>query len=310
MNGVVTCTGNGFGANCFVNPVNGMMECPTANLTSGCNALLTASTVECVVPILSPSQTTVFTIPIRANVTGGVVSGSATVDPDSFVAEADEANNRVSFTVDSVLGISGGAPSVGSAPVAPAPPPVVGAVVEPPTDAAIAEAPAPAPPVAEAPMPEPPVAITPPEVPAEVAGAQAPLWLNILRPTDAFSVVMEPLWTAQPGEWYEVRLTEVGWALVIWEYHTAADQQWIELDTRVSALNIDRETPPTLFLQIQSPTPAYGSDMEPLWVAQPGENYAILEVEDNWALALWEHDSPEWQVWIELDPSVAVVLLP
>ena len=65
-----------------------------------------------------------------------------------------------------------------------------------------------------------------------------------------------------------------------------------------------------LFLQVQSPTTAYGADMEPLWTAEPGENYAILEVDEGWALALWEHDSPEWQVWIELDPSVAVLLLP
>jgi hypothetical protein len=44
--------------------------------------------------------------------------------------------------------------------------------------------------------------------------------------------------------------------------------------------------------------------MEPLWVAQPEELYYLLRVEDEWALAAWEGNSPTWSVWMKLDTRV------
>lgn len=53
-----------------------------------------------------------------------------------------------------------------------------------------------------------------------------------------------------------------------------------------------------------APTPAYSLLDEVLWIAAPGEWYRLLTQEGGWALAVWEGDSPEWVVWIELDDRV------
>jgi len=46
--------------------------------------------------------------------------------------------------------------------------------------------------------------------------------------------------------------------------------------------------------------------MEPAWMALSGEWYRVLTQEDNWALAYWEGDSPEYAIWIGLTEAVAL----
>jgi hypothetical protein len=121
---------------------------------------------------------------------------------------------------------------------------------------------------------------------------------------------MEPLWTAQPGEWYEVRQEEGGWALAIYEYDTPDWQVWIQEDSRVQVLDTTHTPVTTTFLVIDQPTQAYSVTMDPLWVAQPGEMYEVRETDADWVLGIWEHDSPDWQVWIQIGPGVHFQTLP
>ena len=69
----------------------------------------------------------------------------------------------------------------------------------------------------------------PPVVP-QPAGAQ---WLHVLSPTQAFSVTMDPLWIAQPDEWYFVLREEDGWALTVWEGDPLDSTEWILIDPSV-----------------------------------------------------------------------------
>jgi hypothetical protein len=115
---------------------------------------------------------------------------------------------------------------------------------------------------------------------------------------------MDPLYTAQPREWYLVREVEAGWALGIWEYDSLQEQEWILLDESVRLANVDHETEQQLFLSVMEPTEAYSVTMDPVWVAQPGERYFVREIEAGWALVIWEHDPATWQEWIQLDGRV------
>jgi hypothetical protein len=63
---------------------------------------------------------------------------------------------------------------------------------------------------------------------------------------------------------------------------------------------------PEPWMLVFAPTPAYSLTDEVLWVAAPGEWYRVLIREGDWALALWEGDSPEWPVWIQLDERIAL----
>lgn len=60
----------------------------------------------------------------------------------------------------------------------------------------------------------------------------------------------------------------------------------------------------SLWLQILAPTPAFSVGGDLLWVASPGEWYYAVSQEGDWALAIWEGDTPEWSVWIQLDSRV------
>ena len=62
---------------------------------------------------------------------------------------------------------------------------------------------------------------------------QLPLWIIIDSPTQAYSITMDPLWTAEPGERYKVREQEGGWALVIYQFDPPEWQEWIQVDNRV-----------------------------------------------------------------------------
>jgi hypothetical protein len=113
---------------------------------------------------------------------------------------------------------------------------------------------------------------------------------------------MQPLWLAQPGEWYYVVAEEAGWALGIWEGDTAEEPVWIQIDTRAELQMADRPIPrPQLWLVVFAPTQTYSVTNDPLWVALPGEWYRVVRQETGWALAIWELDPPEWSVWIPLD---------
>jgi len=119
---------------------------------------------------------------------------------------------------------------------------------------------------------------------------------------------MEPAWTAQAGEWYLVRLQDSGWALGIFERDTDEWQEWIQMDPRVEVLATTHVPQPALYAVIESPAQVYSVDMNPLWVAQPGERYEVMQQDQDWILGVWEHDPPEWQEWIQVDEGVALAL--
>ncbi len=62
--------------------------------------------------------------------------------------------------------------------------------------------------------------------------------------------------------------------------------------------------PDQVWLLVVQPSQTYGLDDSPQWIAQPGEWYVVQRIEDGWALAYWEGDSPEWSVWIPVDERV------
>jgi hypothetical protein len=93
--------------------------------------------------------------------------------------------------------------------------------------------------------PSPPPAVTTPQPPPAPPPASTPapagqLWLQIVAPTDAFSVDMTLLWTARPGEWYVVVREEEGWALAIWEGDTPDWSVWIPIDDRVQRVIVSQ----------------------------------------------------------------------
>src|SRR5437588_5005274 len=63
---------------------------------------------------------------------------------------------------------------------------------------------------------------------------------------------------------------------------------------------------PELWLVVLEPTPAYSMTDDLLWVAAPGEWYQITDQDEGWALTVWEFDTPDNSVWIELDGRVDV----
>jgi hypothetical protein len=54
------------------------------------------------------------------------------------------------------------------------------------------------------------------------------------------------------------------------------------------------------WLEVVSPTQLFSVRGDPLWMSKPGESYRVVLEEDSWALAIWEGDSSEWSVWIQL----------
>src|SRR6266542_1489224 len=65
-----------------------------------------------------------------------------------------------------------------------------------------------------------------------------------------------------------------------------------------------------VWMLVFEPTQTYWPSMEPAWTALHGEWYRVVKQEDNWALAYWEGDSPEFAVWIELTEAVALQTFP
>lgn len=57
------------------------------------------------------------------------------------------------------------------------------------------------------------------------------------------------------------------------------------------------EAPQPLILD--APAQVYSVEMDPLWLALPGERYTVVTREPGWALAVRESDPPEMVVWIE-----------
>jgi hypothetical protein len=77
-------------------------------------------------------------------------------------------------------------------------------------------------------------------------------------------------------------------------------------DSRVRAAPTAIPTPVAAtedWLVIDLPVQTYSTDMDPLWIAEPGDWYRVSLIEENYALAVWEEDVNEWPVWIELDSS-------
>jgi hypothetical protein len=228
---------------------------------------------------------------------------SVLVDPGNQISEANESNN-VAIVATTVVPVAGPPPAF--------PPPA------PPEAAPI---PIPQPPVAEVPVPQaPPLAAVPPPAvsapPLDVAGVQVvppeaqtgELWLQILAPTQTYSVDMDPLWVAMPGEWYIVTGQDSGWALAVWEYDTTGWSVWIPMDEKVLATVVDRTDPrisSDVWLVSESSTEAYSSaSMQLAWTTSPGEWYRVLQHDNNWALAVYETDPPDATVWIPLDSRV------
>jgi hypothetical protein len=256
--------------------------------------------ISCAVPSLAPGTGISFTFSISAEAGPGVVVNTALVDPANAVVEANEANNSATASTTVAL--------------LPGPPPPLPPVAFPP--------PAPQPPVAEQPIPpapapaapaSPPAAVVPP---IDVAGVQVippqaatgEMWLQILAPTQAYSVEMDPLWVATPGEWYIVTQTDGGWALAVWEGDTTGWSVWIEMDQRVSATMVDRADPRIagdIWLLSHEPTEAYSaSTMRLAWMTSPGEWYRVLQTDGSWALAVYETDPLSASVWIPVDARV------
>jgi hypothetical protein len=154
----------------------------------------------------------------------------------------------------------------------------------------------------EVPVPIEPTTPVPPVVP-QPTGER---WLQVLSETQAYSLTMDPLWIAQPGEWYSVALEEDGWVLAVWEHDPPDALVWIRIDPSVELVIVERPEL-ELWLVVTTPTQAYSVTMDPLWVAETGEWYLVGLQEDGWALAVWEHDPPESQVWILIDDRVELV---
>jgi hypothetical protein len=301
----VSSTGS-VGANCVVynqtsgqyyNPATGQVygsysQCVSSTGTmigSNCTQGDFYGNVDCPVPSLQPGTSVTFTVPLLVTAASGAVYGAVLVDPDNLVTESNRLNNTANFYV-----------SVTPAIVEPIPP----AVVPPPV-----ALPPFIPPASEIPAPVLPPAIpsvvTPPPVAAPSAGGP---WLHVLFATPAYSGATDRVWIAQPDEWYYTLRVEDGWALVVWEGDTLSSTEWIAIDPRVELVASDRSIPQMqLWLVVTASTQAYSVPMDPLWVAQPSEWYAVLREEDGWALVVWEHDPPDAQEWIQVDDRVELM---
>jgi hypothetical protein len=65
----------------------------------------------------------------------------------------------------------------------------------------------------------------------------------------------------------------------------------------------------TPWVRILAPAQASSVDDDPLWVAQPGELYWVMERESGWLLGVWEGDTTAWAVWLRDDTSVQALSL-
>jgi hypothetical protein len=270
--------------NCFINPSTGQLQCSNTTIGSGCTQVTVGNIVDCPIPSLAPGASTSLTLSFQVTAGSGTVFQQVRLDPENLVQESNEANNTVSVAV----GVSG--TISGTSPLSP--------IFEAPTPTATT-----VPPIVAQPVPP----IQPTVVPAPTQAPQGALWLRVMQPTQAYSVTMDPLWIAQPGEWYFVVRQEAGWALAVWEGDTADWSVWIQMDARVEVTIADRPIPQLpLWLAVVSPTQVYSITMDPLWTAMPGERYRVREQEEGWALVIWEGDPPDMQEWIQVDTRVTL----
>lgn len=58
-------------------------------------------------------------------------------------------------------------------------------------------------------------------------------WLLVVEETEVYSISLDWLWTAGPGDWYRASLIEEGYVLVEPEQNPDGFSLWIELDARV-----------------------------------------------------------------------------
>jgi hypothetical protein len=58
------------------------------------------------------------------------------------------------------------------------------------------------------------------------------------------------------------------------------------------------------WLTVRQTTQAFGIDDAPLFAAQPGERYRVVELQDSWALVQLLGDPPALQEWIAIDDHV------
>ena len=63
---------------------------------------------------------------------------------------------------------------------------------------------------------------------------------------------------------------------------------------------------PTLWLAVLNPVPIYSVDMDLLGTADWGDWYQVAQLEEGWALGVWELDPPDQLVWIPLGPDVTL----
>jgi uncharacterized repeat protein (TIGR01451 family) len=223
-------------------------------LARGC-VISIAQIVTCEVPALPPGGSAAFIISMIVGSATGTITNTAFVGSGGALADSNEANN-VATTLTVVLPRSAPVVEATATPAEVAPPP-----------------PTPGPP------PE-PTAVPAPVLPP--APVEANPWLEIVAPTPAYSVDMDLLWVASPGEWYYVVSQEEGWALAYWEGDTPEWSVWIQLDDRVRLTISDRPAPIGQWLAVLGPTPAYSTAMVQLWVAAPGEWYRVIQADGDW----------------------------
>jgi len=248
--------------------------------------------VTCPVPTLGPGQSLTFSFVVDAVSTSGVVSTSAVLDPNQFIANDVNRNNNFASSAVNVL------PVTATTTVFPTSTFVATLV---PTDVTVPPQPVPVQPAPVEPVPVQPA--PPPTLPAPEGNR----WIQILQPTEAQNNEGEILWIAQPSELYFVVREEAGWVLAIYEGDTPFWQEWIPLDSRVQNVILDRGIPgglQALWLVVFTPVPTYYDDGSPAWVANPGEWYFITDQQGRWVRAFYDGDSPANAVWFSLDSGI------
>jgi hypothetical protein len=249
--------------------------------------------VECTVPSLAPGATHNVAVPFRVTIGFGTLFGTVTVDPANQIPDSNPLNNTANWNVRVIQAVAPPFPPIVGPPPPPPPPGATVTPIPPPPPAT----PVPPPP----PPPPPPTPVPPPPPPT------GQLWLQVLAPTPAYSVTDDLLWVAQPGEFYYVLQQEGGWALAVYETDPPSFSVWIQVDSRVTVSVLDRPIPPApavLWLQVVAPTQTYSTTDDPLWIAQPGEWYRVIDQDAGWALAVYETDPPDYVVWIQVDERV------
>lgn len=62
------------------------------------------------------------------------------------------------------------------------------------------------------------------------------VWLHVLAPSQTYSVAMDPLGIAQPGDRYSIRQINAGWALVVSELGPPDWEEWMQIDDNVEII--------------------------------------------------------------------------